>query len=192
MFFLEDPATQPKDGLRLDYVYIDQADIIKLINRLPSKTSNSPYEVPYVFIKNCKFTLLPALSHIYQFSLYSGTLPSAWKKAKVMPLLKYEPSNAISNYRPISLTSAFSKIIEKHVYDALYSYFVCNNILPNAQHGFRSGKSTTTQLLETFDEITCALEDNLSVDIAYFDFSKVQCLFTHLRYSAFSLTTLQT
>jgi ribonucleases P/MRP protein subunit RPP40 len=158
--------------LVLSYIHIHPLDVYRIVKKLPSKVNSSPDCIPYVFIKKCIFSLLPALTHIFQFSLYTGTLPKAWKKAIVVPLLKTAPANVVSNYRPISLTSAFSKIIEKHVYNELYSFFVSKNILPNEQHGFRTGKSTITQLIETFDIITNALDKGSCVDIVYFDFSK--------------------
>lgn len=47
-----------------------------------------------------------------------------------------------------------------------------NNQLNTSQHGFRSGRSCLSQLLEHFDHITRLLEEGKSVDIIYLDFAK--------------------
>ena len=46
------------------------------------------------------------------------------------------------------------------------------NILPDCQHRFRHSCSVTTQLLETFNDVSWGLEDKKISDIIYFDFSK--------------------
>ena len=40
------------------------------------------------------------------------------------------------------------------------------------QHGFRSGRSTITQLLKFFDDILIKLENGEEVDVIYLDFAK--------------------
>ena len=62
--------------------------------------------------------------------------------------------------------------MEKIVYKIILSHLEKINILPNSQHGFRKEKSVTTQLLETFNDLTNALEKREMADIIYFDFSK--------------------
>ena len=47
-----------------------------------------------------------------------------------------------SNYRPISVLPAFSKILEKIVCNQLVNYFTRNNLLTSSQYGFLSGLST--------------------------------------------------
>ena len=47
-----------------------------------------------------------------------------------------------------------------------------NNLFSAAQHGFVTGKSCSTQLLELMEELTEALDSNEDVDIIYLDFAK--------------------
>jgi len=56
------------------------------------------------------------------------------------PLHKKGDTGELQNYRPISLLSVFSKIIEKLMYSRLMSFVTKNGILSDAQHGFRKGK----------------------------------------------------
>ena len=53
----------------------------------------------------------------------------------------------MENYRPISVISIVSKIMEKLIYNQLYDKLINSNILSNSQHGFRPCHSTTTALL---------------------------------------------
>ena len=47
-----------------------------------------------------------------------------------------------------------------------------NNLFSAAQHGFVTGKSCSTQLLELMEELIEALDSNEDVDIIYLDFAK--------------------
>ena len=47
-----------------------------------------------------------------------------------------------------------------------------NNIFSKAQHGFVTGRSCSTQLLELMEDLTETLYSNGDVDIIYLDFKK--------------------
>ena len=47
-----------------------------------------------------------------------------------------------------------------------------NNIFSKAQHGFVTGRSCSTQLLELMEDLTETLDSNGDVDIIYLDFKK--------------------
>ena len=76
------------------------------------------------------------------------------------------------NYRPISLTSVAGKAMEKIIRDKLVNHMERNNLFNKSQHGFVSGRSCTTQLLEFMEEATQALDRGEDVDVIYLDFAK--------------------
>ena len=76
------------------------------------------------------------------------------------------------NYRPISLTSVTGKAMEKIIRDKLVNHMERNNLFNKSQHGFVSGRSCTTQLLEFMEEATQALDRGEDVDVIYLDFAK--------------------
>ena len=92
------------------------------------------------------------------------------KNAKVIPLFKTGSKTELSNYRPISLLSCQSKVMEKLIYSRLINYLNKNSILHPNQNGFRSGLSTSNALLDvvttTYDNINKML-DTLLIFIDY-------------------------
>ena len=81
--------------------------------------------------------VLAPLTHICQLSLDQGQFPSQLKLAKIIPLFKSKDPSTFSNYRPISLLSIFSKILEKVMYDRLYNYLVKSQLLYVYQFSFQ-------------------------------------------------------
>lgn len=77
------------------------------------------------------------------------------------------------NYRPISLTSALGKIMERFIRDQIVEHMTeNNNFFSSEQHGFISGKSCTTQLLEFLEDLTEALDNGKDIDVVYLYFCR--------------------
>ena len=85
--------------------------------------------------------------------LNTEIFPDKLKIAKLSPIFKNGKKYLLTNYRPISVVPRFSKILERIMYDRLYSYLTENKILFKKQFGFRSGHSTDHALLELIDQI---------------------------------------
>ena len=66
-------------------------------------------------------------------SLSTGKYFSVFKVAKVTPIYKHGNAQMVSNYRPISVLSAFSKILEKTVHKRILSFLNQNSILSELQ-----------------------------------------------------------
>ena len=96
----------------------------------------------------------------------------SWLYSDVIPLFKKSDAANASNYRPISLLSSCSKLMESIINDSIVTYLRTNGLIHANQHGFVSKKSTTTQLLECMYEWTMALDQSIPVDIVYIDFAK--------------------
>ena len=94
----------------------------------------------------CEYISIP-LCEIINESFVSGIFPDPLKLAKVIPLYKKQSPDDPSNYRPISLLSIFSKIIEKLMYNRLYNFFEDQNLLYSLQFGFRAKHSTLHALI---------------------------------------------
>ena len=93
-----------------------------------------------------------------------------WKCAYVSPIQKKGDRDKVNNYRPVSLLSIVSKIMERCIYNHIYS-FVSKDI-SEKQHVFFSGRSCNTQLLEVYHKIGEFLDTGFQTDVIYLDFSK--------------------
>ena len=74
------------------------------------------------------------------------------------------------NYRPISLLSIISKVLERCVCNRFYEHI--RDSINEAQHGFLHGRSCATQLLSTLHRIGQLLDKNTQTDILFLDFAK--------------------
>ena len=74
--------------------------------------------------------------------IQTGVVPNILKVFQVTPAYKSGDVTNPGNYRPISILSPFSKVLEKSVYNQLYDFLEKHNILYRYQFGFRKGHST--------------------------------------------------
>ena len=116
--------------------------------------------------------ILPPLKHIFNQSLATGTLPTKFKIAKVIPVFKSGDALDPSNYRPISLLSTFSKILEKIVHNRLFTYLDTHSLLSTQQFGFRPKHSTTHPMTLLLNQVTTALNTKKHSLIIFCDLKK--------------------
>ena len=83
----------------------------------------------------------PILTHIFQSSLESGTVPLPWKHAYVSPVFKKANKANPKNYHPISLTSVVCKSMEYIIVSQMMKHLQEHNILSDSQFSFRSQHS---------------------------------------------------
>ena len=88
------------------------------------------------------------ISIIVNMSIETGQVPDAMKLAKVISIYKAKSKESLGNYRPISLLSNISNILEKVVHKRLHSFLCRHDILYNSQYGFRPNHSTTHAITE--------------------------------------------
>jgi hypothetical protein len=93
------------------------------------------------------------LCMLFNKSLLEKSFPNYWKEAHVLSLFKKDDRSIPSNYRPVSLLSCLSKIMERIIFKHVYNFFHMNNLLYKYQAGFLPGHSTVFQLLETYHSI---------------------------------------
>ena len=106
--------------------------------------------IPGRLMKDAPNVIAGPLTWIFNLSLAKGHVPSEWKSARVIPLLKSGEPDNMENYRPISILPLTSKIMEKAV---LYSFLTNNQLLNPYEFGFRKGHSTETVVIGLTDTI---------------------------------------
>ena len=123
-------------------------------------------------LKLARPAIVDSLTYIINLSLSTGTFPSAWKEAKVIPLHKGGDLDNTNNYRPISILPVVSKIIERAVHNHVYSYLSAHNILNEHQSGFRPKHSTETALVDMVDDWLTNINSGKMTGVAFIDLRK--------------------
>ena len=133
---------------------VSTSDVFKKIKSLKNKASCGADTITAQILKDASPVLTSPITAIVNASIRSGTFPDPWKEAQVVPILKKGSAMEKKNYRPVSLLSVVSKILEMVVQEQLALYFEENDLLPREQHGFRRKRNTTSALLSMFDRIS--------------------------------------
>ena len=145
------------------------SEIIEIVKGLKNKSTSDMSVIPLKQVSN---VLAPVISCLVSTSLQQGIFPQKLKIAKVIPLHKGGSRAEVSNYRPISLLSCFSKIFEKIMQARLLDHLKSEKILFDSQYGFRAGHSCEHAILEAQHHIQKALERKQVTALLLLDYSK--------------------
>lgn len=136
----------------------DEGEVINLINSLKSNKAPGIDGIKSETLKEIRNEIASPLTHLINKVLIEGHFPSIFKEGVVQPLFKKGCKKSPGNYRPISLISNLSKILEKVIKIRMMQYIEKNDLISNRQFGFRDGKSAedaihllTTKIYEDLD-----------------------------------------
>ena len=165
----------------IEDIHISVDGVEKLLNDLNPHKSMGPDGLHPKVLRQLSSTIAPILQLIFQTSVKTGQVPSDWKKANVCPIFKKGERYDPANYRPVSLTCTCSKLLEHTITKHLLLHLNRNNILNNKQHGFRSGRSTETQLVAFTQDVLQNLRSGQQTDVVIMDFAKAFDKVSHWR-----------
>jgi len=134
--------------------------------------STGPDGIQPRVVKNLVDVMARPLSIIYQRSWESMEVPADCKLANVTAVYKKGKKEDSGNYRPVSLTSAPGKTMEKIILGTVERRLKNNAIIRHSQCGFTKGKSCLSNLISFYDKITCLVDERKVVDMVFLDFSK--------------------
>lgn len=123
-------------------------------------------------LKNCIEFIVTPLSYICNLSFQKGIFPEKLKTAKVFPVYKKGNKSIMSNYRPISITNPFGKVLEKLMHSRLTSYLNKHNILYDFQFGFRKNYSTSLAVIDVVNMVQNELHNGNVVMGIFMDLQK--------------------
>ena len=134
------------------------SEIETKISQLKTGKSVGTSSILVDILKMQKIYISKPLEIVFNASLSTGVVPRDFKIANIIPVFKKGSQSCLCNYRPISLISVFSKLLEKLAYNRLIKFLEKNKILFENQYGFRAKHSTDHAILCIIDKIQKAIE----------------------------------
>jgi hypothetical protein len=129
-----------------------ETEIKSITRSLKSRNSSGYDEITSTILKAFSASISCPLAHICNHSLHTCIFPDDLKISVVKPLYKKGHKTSMTNYRPISLLTTFSKTLEKVMYNRLSHHTQSNNILVPEQFGFRKDVSTEDAAFKLTDK----------------------------------------
>lgn len=127
-------------------------------------------QISYLIIKNLPGNFSSYLLNIYNTIYMSGQYPDSWKVAKISPILKKDKDHFNpKSYRPISLLSCLSKLLEKIICNRISFWLDTESLLSRTQLGFRKGMGTTDAITKLHDYVVESLNNKEHVDCIALD-----------------------
>ena len=144
------------------------------LNVFQLKKATGPDDVS---VKLLKYTcnapnVIQSLTHILNLSLDQGKFLTDWKIARVQPIYKAGSKVLVENYRPVSLLSIPSKLLEKAINVAFQDYLIENKVLSDRQFGFRPNHSCETASLCMIDQWSQNIDHGYVNGVSFIDMRK--------------------
>ena len=162
----------PKAKSRLKLRNVREKDVLKILGSMKNKKSSGIDNMSNQCLKFVQKEVVAPLTHLVNVSINNGFVPEWWKTAKVVPLFKSGDQSNPTNYRPISLLSTFSKVMEKVIAKQVVDYMNKNNLFYSKQFGFRKGMSCEDLLYSLCQEIYSAKQSQKYYMSVFIDLKK--------------------
>ena len=134
-----------------EFYTIHPNTIEREIKNLKCSKSAEYDKISVKLVKDAAEILSEPLAIIFNASFNKGTFPDIWKIARVTSIFKSGSKSNVSNDRPISVLSVFSRLLEKIGHDQFSKYLKEHNKFAKCQHAFLKLHSTLTSLLSVTD-----------------------------------------
>ena len=185
-FFSSTPIINNNHTMNLDYTSFlnpsvsnsfflnetNEYEVWDVVKKFKNSKSVGLDDISSFLLKQIIGNIITPLTHLINLSFRSGHFPDCFKISKLIPLFKSGCKNTISNYRPISLLSSISKILEKLVHNRLTSFLDKYNILTKYQYGFRPNSSTELAIFDLTHYISSNFESKLTTLGIFIDLRK--------------------
>src|SRR5437867_6536544 len=165
----------------LEIINISDEDVKNAISDFKANKSPGIDGITSTYAIKIKDILAKPLRLLFSKSLQTNEIPEDWKKANITPIFKKGDKSLVENYRPVSLTVFFGKVLEKIIKQRIDTFLEVKGYVKNTQHGFMKGRSCLTNLLVNQHSIMKILDEKGSVDIVYLDFQKAFDKVPHAR-----------
>jgi len=107
---------------------VSRRSVQEKVNALKINKSSGPDNIPSKLLKLAGNAIVPPLMGLYRYSCARKAVFSTWKTARLTPIFKKDDETERGNYRPVSLLSIPSKIMESEINDILVRHIFKDNI----------------------------------------------------------------
>ena len=158
----------------LDFIVATEEEVNDLLKCIDTTKATGPDGISPKLLYEAGASIVPSLTKLINLSLSTSKVPNYkdWKIANVIPLFKKGDKHERNNYRPVSLLSCVSKILERIVFKHLFNYLREHGLLSKDQSGFQPGDSTVNQLSFLYHFLAEALDQKKDVHIVFCDIKK--------------------
>lgn len=161
---------QPEGDAKLQSIQLSESDVLHALTSLDTTKATGLDGIGPKVLKSCALALCDPLQLLFQLCLDKHTIPAEWRVHAITPVHKSGDRTSVSNYRPISLLSNTSKILERLVYDKCAEFLTAS--ISSVQFGFLGGRSTIQQLVLFFSDVHESADASSQSDVIYLDFAK--------------------
>ena len=148
---------------KIETVEFSPEAVYAAIRKMKAGGSSGPDGFPPLLFKKLASELSEPLSLSFAPFMSVGQMPREWAHAIVTPIYKCGSASAPSNYRPISLTCVSCKLMERVIASNVLTYLRQHGVINKQQHGFLKGRLTSSDLLESINDWTLAINNKQSV-----------------------------
>ena len=152
---------------------ITESEILISISSLNNGKSPGEDSILNEYIKTTKTLFLPLYTYLFNAVLDSGTLPDSWLIGKIRPIFKNKGDPLLpENYRPITLLSCLGKLFTSVLNNRLTRFLDENDMLSEAQTGFRKDYSTSDNIFSLHCLIELLKAQKNKLFCCFIDFSR--------------------
>ena len=153
----------------MSYFVFKPKAIRQILKNLKIEKATGPDQIPNRVLKTCHTELASPLCRLFKMCFDHAVFPSQWKNASVVPLHKRNSKADPSMYRPISLLSNISKVMEAVIAKSMQKFFLRHNLISNRQFGFRPNHSTSDVLTILLQHWSLVLDEGNKVFLVALD-----------------------
>ena len=138
--------------------YVEEELLSLVKNKIKPKWSAGPDDIPPAIIKKVLSAIITPLTYLINLSFEKGQFPELLKTSKIIPIHKKKDKACMENYRPVAISSSFSKFFEQAFLGRLQKFLDNHNVLSKYQHGFRNNLSTNTAMIDLYNNVVSKIE----------------------------------
>jgi hypothetical protein len=162
---------KPRRGGIFRFQNVSEREVIEIVKSLKSNACGID-DISAYFVKLSIEHSASAITEIINSSLDQAVFPDRWKKALVIPIPKNNTPLSTLDYRPISLLSVLSKIIEKIAAKQMTAYLTQHMLFDNNQSAYRKNHGCPTALLKITDDLYQSMDNGEIGILVLLDYSK--------------------